>query len=136
MTASVKSSVPLRERLHIGVLVLLLVLLAIFTVVSAVDADRWYPMVLAAGVLITAFGAALGQRWSSVSIYIIAAALSVEWIGAVGLGYFRGTLALRLKAYSPLEVVFAFIPAVAYFSLIGYCCFVARRYVGSRRQPM
>jgi len=132
----VKSPVPLRVRIHVGILVLLLVFLAISVVVTAVDADRWYPMLLAAGVLVTALGAAFRRRWSTGSVYAIATALSLEWIGGVAWSYFRGTLSLQLKTYSPLQVLLAFIPAGVYFFLVGYSCYVASRYVGLPRHRM
>lgn len=127
---------PLRTRIHIACLVLILVCLAISIIVSAADADRWDIMALGVVVLTFAVAAAMTRRWSAVAVYIVAAMLSVEWVSGVAWSYFRGTLAARLSSYSPLQVMLSFIPAVVYFFLIGYCCYLARRYIAPPTPPL
>ena len=81
--------------------------------------------------IIAGGGVAANLRWSRFVVYALAAILAGEWFWILYRETKSGFLARHLSPMQPLEVVLAFAPGVLMFVLLGYCCYVAHRYVAT-----
>ena len=82
--------------------------------------------------LVAAVGTVASRRWSRFLVYAFSALVTLQWLWIVGNQIKGGFLIPYLRGIPPLEAVLVFVPAVVMFLLIGYCCYVAHRYVGVR----
>jgi hypothetical protein len=87
-------------------------------------------MGIVAGLLfVAAVGTQALQRWSSFLEYAFASVLTFQWLRVVGTELLSGAFISRIRGVPPVQVILMFVPAIIMFSLTGYCCYVAQRYV-------
>jgi hypothetical protein len=120
----------LRSRLHTWALAILLTAAGLSVLIWGLRVSSWFYDCIGAIVLVAAAGAITSHRWAALLIYTFAALFALDWLWAFGVEYRSGFLSQYLRGLPPLQGVLSFLPALAMFSLIGYCCYIAGRYVG------
>lgn len=118
------SDMSLSRQFHLWLLSALLLIYSGVAVYVAVRDSLWDYLAGALLAFISAVGAIFRQRWSGFLVIILGTLLVAQWCWLAWFAIRTGALPHR-----PIKTIISFLPATLIMLIVGYCCFIAWRYL-------
>jgi hypothetical protein len=120
--------------MHIWALAALLTMEGSLILAAAAKGAGLFYYLMSAAFLSAAVGAVLLRVWARYLVFALTAAFAISWLTPVVESLVNGSLAQHLRSVPRPQAVLSFVPAMGLFLVLGYCCYVAHAYIGTRER--